>query len=221
LHAKIGRQRLQYQRIWAHRLTRDFDMIGIEDLNIAGLIKKASEEKQAKPGNIYDAAWGKLREQLEWKARLRNRRIIAVDPKNTSRTCLHCSSINAGLTLKDRVWLCPICGKENQRDTTAAKNILKRAVAQAENEGNSTENGALGVPSGRSSVVMDGQRTEKVRTEWTADSLPSASVGVNQPSPVDARGLKNKLPKDLGRARHKIDSLSEEKDRALASTDLS
>ena len=38
--------------------------------------------------------------------------------------CFHCGFINQNLTLNDRIWVCPECKTELDRDVNAAKNIL-------------------------------------------------------------------------------------------------
>jgi transposase len=41
----------------------------------------------------------------------------------SSKTCSRCGYIKHDLTLKDREWLCPVCGEHHDRDVNAAINI--------------------------------------------------------------------------------------------------
>lgn len=34
------------------------------------------------------------------------------------------------LSLKDREWVCPVCGKANYRDLNAAENVLRRGISE-------------------------------------------------------------------------------------------
>jgi transposase len=64
---------------------------------------------------------------LSNKAGEAGRIMVKVNPAYTSQTCSRCQYRCSGeekLTLKDRVFLCPRCGLEIDRDLNAAKNIL-------------------------------------------------------------------------------------------------
>lgn len=41
----------------------------------------------------------------------------------SSKTCSKCGYIKHDLTLKDREWICPVCGEHHDRDVNAAINI--------------------------------------------------------------------------------------------------
>lgn len=60
---------------------------------------------------------------------------ISFDPKNTTQTCSACEFVMGTngtnkLTLADREWTCPNCGKFHIRDWNAAKNILRKGLQQ-------------------------------------------------------------------------------------------
>ncbi len=65
---------------------------------------------------------------LEWKGELYGREIISVDPKDSSKTCSSCGYVNHELKLSDRVFKCPVCGMNMDRDLNASINILKRGL---------------------------------------------------------------------------------------------
>ncbi|MCH9056600.1 zinc ribbon domain-containing protein, partial [Synechococcus sp. PCC 6716] len=46
----------------------------------------------------------------------------------STKLCWDCGSLNDNLTLSDREWTCPSCGRQHVRDVTAAWNILQEAV---------------------------------------------------------------------------------------------
>ena len=46
----------------------------------------------------------------------------------SSKRCNECNYKNEELTLSQRSWVCPICGKKHDRDINAAINIKKEGI---------------------------------------------------------------------------------------------
>ncbi len=100
LHAKVRRGRLDAAHKAALALVRDYDVIVHEDLKIANMTRSASgtierpgRNVAAKSGlnrSVLDAGWGVFLRLLAYKAESAGRELIAVDPRNTSRTCARC-----------------------------------------------------------------------------------------------------------------------------------
>ena len=66
---------------------------------------------------------------LEYKEKWYNRKIVFVNRfYPSSKTCHHCGYIKKDLTLKDRQWVCPVCGEIIDRDYNAALNILDEGL---------------------------------------------------------------------------------------------
>ncbi|WP_433472140.1 RNA-guided endonuclease InsQ/TnpB family protein [Spirillospora sp. CA-142024] len=119
-------------------LARRFDVIGVEDLNIAGMTRSARGTVEA-PGRrvaqkaglnrgILAAGWGGLVRRLEDKA---PGRVIKIDPRNTSRTSSTCGHV-AGESRKSRaVFSCVACGFRVNADVNAAMNIRDTAAGHA------------------------------------------------------------------------------------------
>ena len=75
---------------------------------------------------INDLGWGEYSRQLEYKGSWYGCLIGKIDRFwPSSKICNCCGYINNKLTLKDREWICPKCGKHHDRDENAAKNIKK------------------------------------------------------------------------------------------------
>jgi putative transposase len=118
LHEKIRNQRLDYLHKLTTSITKKYETIIIEDLNVSGMIKN---RKLAKA--IADVSWYELKRQLVYKSEWCGRNLLLIgrfDP--SSKTCSSCGKINKELTLKDREWSCG-CGVKHDRDHNAAKNI--------------------------------------------------------------------------------------------------
>jgi len=102
------------------RLTRDFGVIRMENLNICGMLKNHALAK-----GIADSGWGMLVSFCRYKAMWRGGVVGQIDRFYPStKTCHVCAYKNAALTLKDREWTCPQCGTLHDRDVNAARVIL-------------------------------------------------------------------------------------------------
>ena len=120
----IANIRRDYREKETLRLVQENDVIGIEDLNIQAMEKFSHNAK-----NYVDASWYTFVTRLEQKAKLHNCLIIKSDKfYPSSKTCNHCGYINKDLKLSDRIWICPECGEEIQRDQNAAKNLKDNAL---------------------------------------------------------------------------------------------
>ena len=106
------------------RLVRTYDVIGIEDLNLQGMMKFSHNAK-----NYVDTSWYTFTQKLIWKSQFNDCVVIKSDRfYPSSKTCNHCGYINQNLTLKDRKWTCPNCGTEIIRDQNAAQNLRDNAI---------------------------------------------------------------------------------------------
>ena len=106
------------------RLVRTYDVIGIEDLNLQGMMKFSHNAK-----NYVDTSWYTFAQKLIWKSQFNNCIVVKSDRfYPSSKTCNHCGYVNHNLTLKDRKWVCPDCGTEIIRDQNAAQNLRDNAV---------------------------------------------------------------------------------------------
>ena len=106
------------------RLVRTYDVIGIEDLNLQGMMKFSHNAK-----NYVDTSWYTFTQKLIWKSQFNNCIVVKSDRfYPSSRICNHCGYINHSLTLKDRKWTCPDCGNKIIRDENAGKNLRDNAV---------------------------------------------------------------------------------------------
>lgn len=116
-----------YHKI-TEKLTREFDLIAVEALQVKNMTKHAhSENVKVKTGlnkSILNTSFYQFSSQLEYKAKHNGKLFVKIEPKNTSKTCHVCGSIKDNLTLKDRQYLCEYCGIVIHRDINASLNIL-------------------------------------------------------------------------------------------------
>ena len=105
-------------------LIRKYDVICCEDLNVKGMQKN---HKLAQ--SISDASWGMFLTMLIYKAEMNDKQVIKIGRYYpSSKTCHSCGYVKEDLKLKDREWICPVCGEIHDRDTNAALNILKEGL---------------------------------------------------------------------------------------------
>ena len=130
----IADSRKDYMEKETLRLVRTYGVIGIENLNLQGMMKFSHNAK-----NYVDTSWYTFTQKLLWKAQFNNCVVIKSDRfYPSSRICNHCGYINRSLTLKDRKWICPSCGTEIIRDENAGKNLRDNAISLLVDEIKST-----------------------------------------------------------------------------------
>jgi len=128
VHEKVANQRSWFHHNLSLDLIKRFDFIGIESLNVKGMVKN---RKLARA--ISDAGWSQFINFLKYKAVWNQKQIQAIDRWfPSSKTCNECGCINDDLTLEDRTWECPHCHAILDRDINAAKNIEKLALQIAQ-----------------------------------------------------------------------------------------
>ena len=104
-------------------LAQEYDVLVLEDLDVQGLIQSGTKKRRLR---LHDSSFSELRAVLEWEFVKRGKLVLPVPAYNTSRECFLCGGINKGLTLEDRVFLCPHCGFTLDRDLNASLVLLKR-----------------------------------------------------------------------------------------------
>lgn len=123
LHAKAKHRRDDFLHQIAVRLVRKYDLIAIEDLDMAAMKKGLKLGK-----SVSDVGWGKFTQILEELCNKFGKLLIRVGRwYPSSKTCSHCGSIDKDLKLNDRVYECRECGHTMNRDKNAAVNIMEEA----------------------------------------------------------------------------------------------
>ena len=146
LHRKVRRQRLDHAHKAALTLVREHDFIAHEDLKIRNMVRTPAPKPDpdqpgrylpngasAKAGlnkSINDAGWGVFLTILHAKAESAGREVVAVDPRNTSRTCPACGHVAAGNRPTQEKFHCQSCGHKAHADTVGAINVLRAGLAR-------------------------------------------------------------------------------------------
>ncbi len=125
LHARISNIRKDALHQLTTDLTRRFDTIGIEDLNVSGMVKNRHLSRA-----VSDMGFFEFRRQLDYKAAQRGGMLVVADRwYPSSKTCSACGHKLEILPLSVREWACPECGSVHDRDVNAAINLKNMAVS--------------------------------------------------------------------------------------------
>ncbi|WP_423835097.1 RNA-guided endonuclease InsQ/TnpB family protein [Streptomyces manipurensis] len=146
LHRKVRRQRLDHARKTTLGLVRDHDLIAHEDLKIRNMLRSpAPKPNPEQPGSflpngaaakaglnrsVSDAGWGVFPTILHAKAESAGRDVIAVDPRNTSRTCPECGHVAAENRPTQEKFHRVGCGHQAHADIVGASNVLRAGLAR-------------------------------------------------------------------------------------------
>jgi putative transposase len=121
VHDKITNQRSDFLHKLSRRYVDNFDVICVENLDVKELGEQGNNKGLHR--GIHDASWARFRFMLSYKAECAGKKLIKVDPRNTTQRCSSCGSI-VKKELSDRVHQCHYCGFSSDRDYNAARNIL-------------------------------------------------------------------------------------------------
>ncbi|WP_406359103.1 RNA-guided endonuclease InsQ/TnpB family protein [Streptomyces sp. NBC_00658] len=146
LHGKVRRQRLDHAHKTALGLVRAYDFIAHEDLQIRNMTRSpAPRPDPEQPGtflpngvaakaglnkSVNDAGWGVFLTILHAKAESAGREVIAVDPRNTSRTCPECGHTAKENRPAQEKFHCVACGHTAHADTVGATNVLRAGLVR-------------------------------------------------------------------------------------------
>ena len=141
---KMANCRKDFLHKTSNEISKNHAMIYMEDLQIANMSKSAKgtveepgknvAQKSGLNRSILDQGWGEFRRQLEYKSAWRGGFVIAVDPKNTSRTCPCCGHIAKENRPTQAEFECVKCGYRNNADVVGALNILARGRASSSHQ---------------------------------------------------------------------------------------
>lgn len=126
LQEHIANQRKDFLHKLSTKLSKDYDTICIEDLNMMSLSNKGFGNGKA----TLDNAWGMFTVMLDYKLQEQGKQLVKIDKfYPSSQTCSICGCVNKEVkNLSVRKWECPNCGATHDRDTNAAVNIRNEGL---------------------------------------------------------------------------------------------
>ena len=134
LEEYIANKRCDYIEKETLRLVRNYQIVGLETLNIKGLMRKTNKDgkriKYRNARNYVDVSWSKFDTTLTWKSSFYNCFVVNADRWfASSQLCNGCGFKFSGTKdLGCREWVCPECGEVHNRDCNAALNLRNNAI---------------------------------------------------------------------------------------------
>ena len=123
MHQRIANVRKDNLHKLTTKLATEFETIGIEDLNVKGMVKNHCLARA-----VSDAGFFEFRRQLEYKAAMTGAKVVVVSRWfPSSKTCSVCGEIH-DMPLSQRLMSCS-CGNTMDRDLNAAINLRNYAVS--------------------------------------------------------------------------------------------
>lgn len=145
MHARIANIRLD----WLHKRTTDIaknhGVVVLEDLRVQdmsksarGTVKTPGRNVRQKAGlnrSILDQGWHAFKVMLDYKLRARGGQLILVPAAYTSQTCSACGTVDKRSRKDQARFACAHCGRAENADINASKNILRQGMPSMPVEG--------------------------------------------------------------------------------------
>ena len=128
LHYRITCIRQDAQHKATTTIVNRASRIGIESLNVAGMLKNHRLAKA-----LSEASLSSFLSMLKYKAERMGVKIVEADTfYPSSKTCSACGRVDSDLSLSDRTYHCSVCGHTQDRDLNAAINLRTVAMGHTE-----------------------------------------------------------------------------------------
>ena len=146
-YEQLKNRREDYREKLAHRYTREYDAVLLEDLDVASMMR---QEKNSR--NIAAMSWYQTLKAFERHGKKNGCHVVLVDPDGTTKQCANC-----GVETEKPLWVrehsCPSCGFTTDRDHNASLETHQRGL---EKLGVEFEQSALGLGQSEPTSVETG-----------------------------------------------------------------
>ena len=122
LHMHVACQREDWQNKLINDIFKECDMLVLEKLNVAGMLRNRQLAKA-----ISDSSWSQFASKCMRKAEMLGKHVLFIDPYGTSQFCHQCLTW-VPKTLADREHRCPNCEADLPRDLNSALLIRKLGI---------------------------------------------------------------------------------------------
>ena len=124
---KINNIRQDVAHKYTTKVCRSHATVVVEDLDIESMIEKAPARAVRRAFN------SSLMRAIHWQLSYKAKKLVKA-PRfyPSSKTCSHCGAIKSDLKITERVYKCPACSLEINRDYNAALNLMKIGLVKPE-----------------------------------------------------------------------------------------
>lgn len=131
VHERIANARADFQHKLSRAIVDENQAVIVETLKAANMMKNHCLARA-----IGDAGWTGFITKLEYKAAEKGVHLVKLDQWfASSKTCHCCGHKMPEMKLNKRIWQCPECGVEHDRDINAAINIERRGILELQAAG--------------------------------------------------------------------------------------
>ncbi len=131
VHERVANARADFQHKLSRSIVDENQAIIVETLKSANLMKNPKLARA-----IGDAGWHGFITKLEYKAEAAGIHLVKLDQWfASSKTCHCCRHKVPEMPLNKRIWPCPCCGVEHDRDINAAINIQRKGIQELQAAG--------------------------------------------------------------------------------------
>ncbi|NHB86535.1 RNA-guided endonuclease InsQ/TnpB family protein [Photorhabdus tasmaniensis] len=131
VHERVANTRADFQHKLSRAIIDESQAVIVETLKTANMMKNHRLARA-----IGDAGWHSFITKLEYKAAEAGVHIVKLDQGfASSKTCHCCGHKMPEMPLHKRIWQCPECGVEHDRDINAAINIQRKGIQELQAAG--------------------------------------------------------------------------------------
>lgn len=156
-HERIRNKRTNFIHQVTSKIVRENQTIVVEDLNVDGMLKNHCLAK-----SISSVAWSEFFRQLQYKCDWYGKNLIRIGRFEPSSKMCTCGNVYKDLKLSRRRWVCPSCGRDNDRDLLAAVNILRFGLQEQNLINNNKSPYVVGVEDVEWSALADTKKRQSI-----------------------------------------------------------
>ncbi len=131
VHERVVHVCADFQHKLSRTIVDENQVVIVETLKSANMMKNRRLARA-----IGDAGWNSFLMKLEYKAAAAGVHLVKLDQWfASSKTCHCCGHKEPEMPLNKRIWQCPVCHVEHDRDINAAINIQRKGITELQAAG--------------------------------------------------------------------------------------
>ncbi len=151
VYGRVSNSRQDFLHKLSRKLVNENQVVVVENLHVKGMVRNPNLAKA-----ISDAGWGTFTNFLAYKLEQKGGKLVEINRwYPSSKLCSNCYYQVDKMPLDIRVWTCPNCGAQHDRDGNAATNIRAEGIRMLQTDGTavSANGGEVRPKKGRKSLL--------------------------------------------------------------------